>query len=128
MLRDVQTVRLFLVVESVAFVTAASVHFGLLLHGHEHLKAGTAESVIGGALFLGLVLTAFRPASTRAVGLAAQGFALLGTLVGISTIAIGVGPRTVADITFHLGIVIVLVFGVIATVHVKNRAAVGETF
>ena len=83
--------------------------------------------MIGGTLLLGLVLTAFRPASTRAVGLAAQGFALLGTLVGISTIAIGVGPRTVADITFHLAIVIVLVFGVIMAVRVNNRAAVDET-
>jgi hypothetical protein len=46
---------------------------------------------------------------------------------GISTIAIGVGPRTVADITFHLGIVIVLAFGLVATVQVKNRAAVSET-
>jgi hypothetical protein len=123
MLRRVQTVRLFLVVETAAFVTAASVHFGLLFHGHEHLKAGTAESVIGGALLLGLVLAAFRPASTRTVGLAAQGFALFGTLVGISTIAVGVGPRTVADITFHLGIVVVLVFGVIVAVRVKNRAS-----
>jgi hypothetical protein len=48
-------------------------------------------------------------------------------LVGIFTIAIGVGPRTVADITFHLSIVTVLVFGVIVAVEVKNRTVVGET-
>ena len=114
MFRHAQTIRQFLVVETVAFLTAASVHFGLLLRGHEHLKAGTAESVIGGALLLGLVLTAIRPASARAVGLTAQGFALLGTLVGVFTIAIGVGPRTVPDIIFHLGIVILLVVGLLA--------------
>jgi hypothetical protein len=110
---QVRTVRLFLVVETFAFLTAASVHFGLLFHGYEHSKAGTAEGVIGGALFLALLLAAIRPASTRAIGLAAQGFALIGTLVGIFTIAIGIGPRTAPDLTFHLGIVIVLVFGLV---------------
>ena len=108
-----RAVRLFLVVETLAFLTAASVHFGLLFHGYEHSKAGTAESVIAGALFLGLVLAAIRPASTRAIGLAAQGFALLGTLVGIFTIAIGIGPRTAPDLTFHVGMVIVLLFGLV---------------
>jgi hypothetical protein len=58
----------------------------------------------------------------RGAGLRAQGFALLGTLVGIATIAIGVGPRTVGDITFHLAIVIVLVCDVIVAVRVKRSA------
>lgn len=35
--------------------------------------------------------------------------------------------RTRIDEEPHLGIVIVLVFGLIATVQAKNRAAVGET-
>jgi len=38
---------------------------------------------------------------------------LLGTLVGIFTIAIGVGPRTVPDIVYHVTIVIVLVSGLV---------------
>ena len=109
-------IRLFLALETLAFLTAASVHLGLSLHGYEHRQAGTAESVIGGVLLFGLALTAIRPASTRAVGLGAQAFALFGTLVGIFTIAVGIGPRTALDLTFHIGIVIVLIFGLIAAV------------
>src|SRR5437867_1048915 len=83
---------------------------------------GTAESVIGIVLLLGWVLTWMRPRSTHGIGLAVQGFALLGTLVGIFTIAIGVGPRTAPDIAFHIGIVVVLVSGLI----VAARARVAE--
>jgi hypothetical protein len=108
-----QAVRLFLFMEAAAFLVAASLHFGVLIHGYEHQKAGTAESVIGVALLVGLMLTAIRPDATRGFGLAAQAFALLGTLVGIFTIAIGVGPRTAPDIAFHIGIVIVLVSGLV---------------
>jgi hypothetical protein len=90
------------------------VHFGVLLRGHEHGKAGTAESVIAAVLLAGLAWTWIRPAAARAAGLAVQGFALLGTLVGLFTIAVGVGPRTVPDLAFHGGIVAVLVWGLVA--------------
>jgi hypothetical protein len=36
---------------------------------------------------------------------------LLGTLVGLFTIAIGIGPRTAPDVIYHLVMVIVLVLG-----------------
>src|SRR5881296_1977043 len=49
------------------------------------------QAAIAVVLLVGLVLTWIRPGSTRGVGLAAQAFALLGTLLGIFTIAIGVG-------------------------------------
>ena len=39
--------------------------------------------------------------------------ALLGTLVGVFTIAIGVGPRTLPDIAYHVAIIAVLVGGLI---------------
>jgi hypothetical protein len=41
----------------------------------------------------------------------AQAFAVLGVLVGLFTIAVGVGPRTVPDVAYHLGILAVLVAG-----------------
>jgi hypothetical protein len=110
-----RAIRLFVLIEGAAFIAAALTHFGLLIGGYEHQKAGTAESVIGIVLLVGLALTWIRPASTREIGLAVQAFALLGTLVGIFTIAIGVGPRTVPDIAFHIGIVLVLAWGLIVT-------------
>jgi hypothetical protein len=41
----------------------------------------------------------------------AQGFALLGTLVGIFTIIVGVGPRTTPDVIYHIAMVGLLVWG-----------------
>src|SRR5438093_728147 len=52
-------------------------------------------------------------ASARTIGLAVQEIALVGTLIGVFTIAIGVGPRTVPDIAYHLTIIAVLVGGLI---------------
>jgi hypothetical protein len=108
-----QTIRLFIFFEAAAFIAAALTHFGLLIDGFKHLKAGIAESVIVFVLLVGLALTWIRPGLTRRFGLAAQTFALLGTLVGIFTIAIGVGPRTVPDIAYHIVIVPVLLAGVL---------------
>lgn len=104
-------IRIFLLFEAATFLAAASIHLGVLPIGYEHLEAGIAESVIAALLLVGLAWSGLRPASTRRAGLAAQGFALFGTLVGLVTIAIGVGPRTIPDIAYHLIIVAVLVWG-----------------
>lgn len=107
-------------IELAAFTVAALIHFGLLIDGYAHQKAGTAESVIALVLVVGLAATWIRPGSTREIGLAAQGFALLGTLVGIFTIAIGVGPRTTPDIVYHIGILVVLGSGLVVAVRARQ--------
>jgi hypothetical protein len=91
------------------------VHTGVLLRGLEHPKARIAESVISAVLAAGLAGTFVAPASSRAIGLGAQGFALLGTMVGLFTIAIGIGPRTAFDLTLHAGMVTLLVTGLVLT-------------
>jgi hypothetical protein len=106
-----QEIRLFLLFEGACFVLAALVHFGVLIHGYQHPYAPYAESLIAVVLLVGLALTWVWPEQTRSIGIVVQAFALLGTLVGLYTIAIGVGPRTVLDLAFHFGIVIVLVWG-----------------
>jgi len=103
--------RVFLIVEGGTFVAAALTHFGVLAHGYEHRAAGTAESVIATVLLAGFALSWLWPTQTRVIGLVAQGFALLGTLVGVFTIAIGIGPRTVPDLAYHGAILIVLAWG-----------------
>ncbi|WP_242360603.1 hypothetical protein [Anaeromyxobacter sp. SG17] len=108
-------VRLLLVLEGTSFVAAALVHFGVLARGYEHQKAGTAESVIGGVLLAALALTFASAPRTRAIGLAAQAFALLGTLVGLFTIAVGVGPRTAPDLAYHAAILSLLAVGLLVT-------------
>jgi hypothetical protein len=97
--------RYLLLFESATFIVAASIHFGALLDGYEHTKAGRAESVIAVVLLAGFALS-FRRA--RLAVIAAQAFAALGVCVGLVTIAVGVGPRTVLDVAYHVAILAVL--------------------
>jgi hypothetical protein len=106
-----QPIRVFLLVEAAAFAVAALAHSGVLVHGYQHQQARVAESLTALVLLAGLALSWLRPAWTRQAGIAAQGFALLGTLVGLFTIALGVGPQTAPDVAYHLGILAVLVWG-----------------
>ena len=93
--------QLFLLIEGLAFLFASSIHLGVISSGYGHRRAGTAEGIIGLVLLAGLLLTYLKPSSARTIGLAALGFALFGTLVGLFTIAVGVGPRTAPDLLFH---------------------------
>jgi hypothetical protein len=108
-----QMIRRFLLFEGASFAVAGLVHSGVLVDGYEHRQAAIAESLIAGVLLVGLGLTWVWAARTRPIGLAAQAFALLGTLVGVFTIAIGVGPRTAPDVAYHLAIVVALVCGLV---------------
>ena len=62
-------------------------------------------------LLAGLGLTWSRPPWPRRAAVGAQALAALGVLVGLFTIAVGVGPRTVPDVAYHLGILAVLIGG-----------------
>lgn len=114
-------VRSFLAAEAALFGLAALMHAGIFMHGHEHTKASTAESVIAIVLAAGLAATTIWLASSRAIGLWAQGFALVGTMVGLFTIAIGVGPRTAVDLVLHAVMIALLVSGLltVARYHVS---------
>ena len=108
-----QTIRRFLLFEGASFALAGLVHRGVLVGGYQHREAAIAESVIAVVLLVGLGLTWVWPALTRPSGIVAQAFGLLGTLVGVFTIAVGVGPRTVPDIVYHVAIVAALVWGLV---------------
>jgi peptidoglycan/LPS O-acetylase OafA/YrhL len=109
--RSGNRVRLLMLFEAATFAAAAAIHFGALVDGYGHRDAGTAESVIAVVLLAGLALTWSRPPWPRRAAIGAQAFAILGVLVGLLTIAVGVGPRTVPDVAYHLGILAVLVVG-----------------
>jgi len=109
----VKNVRVFLSIEAVAFGLAALVHSGLLIHGYEHREARIAESVIGTVLLLGLAGGIAVPPWSRAVALGVQGFALLGTGVGIFTMIVGHGPQSWFDVTLHTALVSLLISGLI---------------
>jgi hypothetical protein len=118
-----QVVRSFLLVEAATFITAAAIHAGWLIRGYEHREARIAESIIAAVLLGGAVVTWLRPVWARAAGLISQGFALFLTLVGITTIAVGIGPRTLLDILYHMAIVAVLVWGLTETRKIRVSAA-----
>lgn len=107
------TIRLFLLIEGVGFLAAGLIHRGVFITGYAHQQASIAETSIAIVLLTSLGLTWIWPAQTRLIGLVAQAFALLGTLVGVFTIAIGVGPRTAADIAYHITILAVLTVGLV---------------
>ena len=120
--KTARVIRLFLLFEGATYVVAALAHFGILVSGYEHRAAGKAESVIAGVLLVGWAATWAAPAFTRGIGLAAQTFALLGTLVGLFTIVIGVGPRTVPDLAYHVSIVAVLIGGLAVAMRTPSGA------
>src|SRR5712692_11673420 len=97
-------IRAFMLVQAATFLLAATFHFGVLVQGYADSRAGIAESVIASVLLAGLIATWIRPAAIRGIGLAAQVFALAGTIVGLFTIAIGIGPRTVPDVVGGLAV------------------------
>jgi hypothetical protein len=107
------TIRLFLLIEGVSFLAAGLIHRGVLISGDAHQQASIAETSIAVVLLVGFGLTWIWPAHTRLIGLVAQAFALLGTLLGVFTIAIGVGPRTAPDLVYHLAILALLAWGLV---------------
>ncbi|HYU11482.1 MAG TPA: hypothetical protein VEK82_02825 [Stellaceae bacterium] len=112
-----------MLVQLAIFAAAASIHFGLLLHGYGHRAAGTAESVIAAVLLLGLVFTWLPARLARVLAIGAQSFATVGVLVGLFTIAIGVGPRTALDLSIHGAMLVALIAGLTITLRVRPRRA-----
>ena len=108
-------VRVFLLLQIAIFLSMASIHFGLLTGGYRQRSAGTVELVIAAVLAAGLLLTwTPRPWSRRSAT-AVQSFGILGVLVGLSTIAIGIGPRTILDLALNAALLLTLIVGLAIT-------------
>ena len=117
------SLRSLMLLETMAFLAAAAIHAGFLVGGYEHREARIAETIIAVVLLTGAIAASFGPVWARRAGLAAQGFALAGTTVGIFTIAIGVGPRTFADVLYHVIIVCVLIYGLLLAARARAGAS-----
>jgi hypothetical protein len=108
-------IRSWLLLQIAILLSMVSIHFGLLIGGYRHRSAGTAELLIAAVLVAGLLLTwAPRPWSRRSAT-AVQSFGILGVLVGLSTIAIGIGPRTMLDLTLNAALLLTLIVGLAIT-------------
>src|SRR5207253_5792905 len=104
-------VRRFLLLQIAILLSMVSIHFGLLIGGYRHRSAGTAELVIAAVLVAGLLLTWTPRPWSRRPATAVQSFGILGVLVGLSTIAIGIGPRTMLDFTLNVALLLTLIVG-----------------
>jgi len=94
----------FLLLEAGLLGAASAVHSGLLLRGHVHGQARIAEAVIAAVLLAAWALSFALPGRTRKL-------ALLGTLVGLFTIAVGIGPQSAPDLVFHFALAALLLAG-----------------
>ena len=114
-LRAVRTVRGFLLLQIVMFLVLVTIHFGLLIGGYRHPAAATTESVIAVVLVFGLLLTWTPPLWSQRAATAAQLFGTLGVLVGLFTIALGIGPRTTLDLCLNVVLLLTLIAGLAIT-------------
>ena len=101
-------------VEAIAFAIASVVHSGVLIDVSVDPGANIAEGTIAAVLLVGAIVITLQPSWTRVVGALAQGFALLGSLIGTYLAFRGLGPNTVPDLVFHVAVVVTLAFGVLA--------------
>jgi len=104
-------VRALILVQVVVFAAASLLHRGIPVSGFESPAAAIAEAIIAVVLAAGLALTWIARRRARAIALAVQAFALIGTGVGLFVILRGRGPSTPLDLVIHLAMVALLVAG-----------------
>lgn len=90
--------KVFIAVAAVSLIVASLIHLGLLIEGYRHQQAGVAEMVIAAVMVLGLAFTWRSGRRGMLAGVVSLALGLLGALVGLFTIVIGVGPRTLPDV------------------------------
>jgi hypothetical protein len=108
------TVRGFLLVQIAIFLVMVLIHLGLLVDGYRHQNAGATESLLTAVLVTGLLLT-WTPRWSRRAAVVAQSFGTLGVLLGLFTIAVGIGPRTILDLTLNGALLLTLIAGLAMT-------------
>jgi len=111
----------FLAVAAAAFALACLSHAGILFSGWQHGRARTAESVIAAVLALAGAAAWSSPRNKRPIARAALAFALLGSLLGAFTIAIGSGPQTPADFALHAFLLLGFGLGLVMAWHQRSE-------
>jgi hypothetical protein len=114
--RQLFQTRAFLFAEALAFTVAALIHAGLPAEEYGHPDAIIFESVLAGILFLGYSLSLYDQSWTRRIGIAVQGIALLGTVIGRFSIIAGARPTIVFDLVFYRAITFILLWGLTVTI------------
>lgn len=107
-------VAVLMLVEALSLAVASGLHLGGLVSGRsptfEPDTAGLAEAIIGAVLLVGAIVMLRSPHRARTVGIAANAFALVGFLIGITETASG---GHAPDIAYHLTVIPLLVISLV---------------
>ncbi len=112
--RLVRRLPALMALEALTLAVASALHLSGQVHGSPPFDpdhAGVAEAIIGAVLLGGAIAMVRAPARARAVGLAANGFATVGFLVGLSFTARG---GHAPDVVYHVVLLPVLVASLVA--------------
>ncbi|GAA3432133.1 hypothetical protein [Kutzneria kofuensis] len=103
-----------MIVEAATFLVAS------LLHLTVEWEPGAAgpEALIGVVMAVGAF---FALRGRRAVALWTSGFAAFGTVVGITAISSGPGPKSVPDLTYHGLILTTLIVSIVLMARTRPR-------
>ncbi len=111
-----------MVAEAVSLAVASALHLSGLVTGrsapYSSGGAGTAEAVIGAVLLASALAMLGLPRRARAIGLAANGFATLGFLVGLRMTAMG---GHWPDIAYHLTVLPILAGSLVVLYQLGRR-------
>jgi hypothetical protein len=110
--RNIATgVAVLILVVAGSLAVASALHLSGLVDGRASTfdpdAAGVAEAVIGAILVVGAVVMLRSPRRARSAGLAVNGFALVGFLIGISQTAVG---GCAPDIAYHATVIPILLY------------------
>ncbi|MFC0433611.1 hypothetical protein [Kutzneria buriramensis] len=108
-----------MIVEAATFLVASLLH---LTVEWEPAAAGP-EAVIGVVVAAGAACVLVGLRRARAIALWSIGFATFGTLVGITAITAGTGPRSVPDLTYHALILTTLVASLVLFARSRTPAS-----
>jgi hypothetical protein len=103
----------YLLVEVLLFAFVALAHGGVILPGHENPRAAAMETIAAVVLGAGVIMSFASPSQTRMVALISQALALVGVIAGFVMMALGLGPRTLANLVVLVIMLITVTLGLI---------------
>lgn len=106
-----------MIVEAATFLVASLLHLTV----EWAPQAAGPEALIGVVQAVGAVLVL--RTGRRAIGLWTTGFATFGTLVGITAISFGPGPKSPPDLTYHGAILTALIVTLVLLARHRSLAA-----
>lgn len=110
-----RTLGVLMALEGITFAVASYLHLGghiplgfTVITGEPVRRAAIPEATIAAVLTIGCLAVLAIPSRAWPLALVSVAFATFGTVLGLSLVATGIGPRTVPDLTYHASILTVL--------------------